>query len=75
MEWFNDPANTQGADFAGDTPGIMVNTATDTPEDGISNQSFGGPGTAFNVSGAVTDPALFSMTLHKEITLGPGIDS
>ena len=43
MEWWNDPANTQGADSPGDTPGFLVNTATDTPEDGTSVQSFGGP--------------------------------
>ena len=73
MEWFNDPANAQGANSPGDTPGIMVNIATDTPQDGISNQSFGGPATAFNVSGAVSDPDLFSMTLDNAVTLGPGI--
>ncbi len=48
MEWFNDPANAQGADSPGDTPGIMVNTATDTPQDGTSVQSFGGPVSPFN---------------------------
>ena len=73
MEWWNDPANAQGAESPGDTPGIMVNIATDTPQDGISNQSFGGPATAFNVSGAINDPALFSMTLDNVVTLGPGI--
>jgi hypothetical protein len=73
MQWFNDPANAQGADTPLDTPGIRVNTATDTPQDGISNQSFGGPGTAFNATGAVSDPALFSMTLFNDLVLGPGI--
>ncbi len=74
MQWFNDPANAQGADSPGDTPGNLVNTATDTPQDGISNQSFGGP-PAFDHSGAlaVPDPALFSMTLSNELVLGPGI--
>ena len=75
MEWWNDPANVQGADSPGDTPGFLVNTATDTPVDGISNQSFGGPATAFNVSGTLTnpDPALFSLTLDNLLVLGPGI--
>jgi hypothetical protein len=73
MEWFNDPANAQGALSPTGTPGIMVNTAIDTPQDGISNQSFGGPGTAFNATGAVSDPALFSMTLFNDLVLGPGI--
>ena len=75
MEWWNDPANTQGADSPGDTPGFLVNTATDTPEDGTSVQSFGGPVPPFNLSGTLTnpDPALFSLTLDNEIVLGPGI--
>jgi hypothetical protein len=73
MQWFNDPANVQGATFAGDTPGILLNTAFDAPVDGTANQSFGGPGTAFNVSGPTFDPANFSMTLDNELVLGPGI--
>jgi hypothetical protein len=73
MSWFNDPANGQGAEFAGDTPGLLLAIATDTPVDGIPNQSFGGPGGPFNVSGAVLDPADFSMTLDNTLVLGPGI--
>jgi hypothetical protein len=73
MEWFNDPANGQGAEFAGDTPGLLLAVATNTPLDGLANQSFGGPGPPFNVSGAVADPSLFSMTLDNELVLGPGI--
>jgi hypothetical protein len=73
MEWFNDPANGQGAEFAGDTPGLLLAAATNTPLDGLANQSFGGPGGPFNVSGAVLDPADFSMTLDNELVLGPGI--
>jgi hypothetical protein len=72
MEWWNDPLNVQGADSAGDTPGLLVNTATHTPVDGTSNQSFGSIA-AFNVTGAVFDPATFSMTLDTELVLGPGI--
>jgi hypothetical protein len=75
MEWWNDPANVQGANTPGDTPGFLVNTATNAPVDGISNQSFGGPGTGFNVSGALAnpDPGDFSMTLDNTLVLGPGI--
>jgi hypothetical protein len=73
MEWWNDPANAQGANTAGDTPGLLVNSATFTPIDGVSLQSFGGPGGPFNVSGAIVDPGLFSMTLDNELVLGPGI--
>jgi hypothetical protein len=73
MAWFNDPANGQGAEFAGDTPGLLLATATNTPVDGLPNQSFGGPGGPFNVSGAVLDPGLFSMTLDNALVLGPGI--
>jgi hypothetical protein len=77
MEWFNDPANTQGAAFPGDTPGNLVATATNAPVDppgGTNNQSFGAQA-EFNQSGplAVPDPALFSMTLSNELVLGPGI--
>jgi hypothetical protein len=73
MAWFNDPANGQGAEFAGDTPGLLLAAATNTPLDGLPNQSFGGPGGPFNVSGAVLDPADFSMTLDNTLVLGPGI--
>jgi hypothetical protein len=70
MRWFNDPNNAQGADTPLDTPGNLINIATDTPADGISNPGFG-----FNDSGvlAVPDPAPFSMTLSNELVLGPGI--
>jgi hypothetical protein len=73
MEWWNDPANGQGAEFAGGTPGLLLATATNVPIDGIANQSFGGPGGPFNVTGAVVDPADFSMTLDNTLVLGPGI--
>jgi hypothetical protein len=73
MEWWNDPANAQGAEFAGDTPGLLVNSASHAPADGTANQSFGGPSSPFNVSGSVLDPANFSMTLDNALVLGPGI--
>src|SRR4030095_1785742 len=72
VAWWNDPANGQGAEFAGDTPGLLLATATDVPVDGLSNQSFGA-GAPFNVTGAVLDPANFSMTLDNALVLGPGI--
>jgi hypothetical protein len=70
MQWFNDAANVQGANFAGDTPGIEVHTFQHGPigtTDGT--QSFS------TDSGIVpfTDPVNFSMTLDNELVLGPGI--
>ena len=55
LNWFDDPANAQGADTATDTPGTLLHTFTDTA----------GPLTdAFSTSqtGTVNDPGLFSMT-------------
>jgi hypothetical protein len=77
MEWFNDPANTQGAAFPGDTPGNLVAIATNAPLNpplGTNNQSFGSQ-PEFNQSGPLTNPDLanFSMTLDNELVLGPGI--
>ena len=69
MEWWNDPANAQGADTPGDNPGIMVATFTDTPTGTTNNQSFSN---RFN-AGAINDPGLFSMTLDNTLVLGPGI--
>jgi hypothetical protein len=70
MEWWNDPANTQGAESPGDTPGFLVFTDSNTPVGPDSNQSF-----SFNSTGALANPdlGLFSMTLDNELTLGPGI--
>jgi hypothetical protein len=76
MEWWNDPANVQGANTPGNTPGNLVfgvfPDGFDDPVDGTNNQSF-----AFN-SGpnqplAIPDPGNFSMTLDNTLVLGPGI--
>ena len=34
MQWFNDPANRQGAEDPIDRPGNLINLASDTPQDG-----------------------------------------
>lgn len=73
MAWWNDPANTQGANTPGDTPGqLAFGPSLFDPVDGTNLQSF-----AFN-SGAnqplgIPDPGLFSMTLDNTLVLGPGI--
>jgi len=62
LGWFNDPTNVQGADFAGDTPGNSIDTFADsavTATDAFSHTN----------AGAVSDPALFSMTLNASGTL------
>jgi hypothetical protein len=65
LSFFDDPSNTQGADFVGDTPGTEVASFSKTATliaDSFS-QSF---------TGAVLDPALFSMTLDAVGTLTAG---
>lgn len=65
LQFANDPANVQGADFAGDVPGSIIDTFSDTAvgaADAFSHSN----------SGAVTDPALFSMTLNASGTLVNG---
>lgn len=62
MRWFNDPQNAQGADTATDTPGTQVHTFTFVAPD--DNESF-----STNANGAISDPALFSMTLQLDFTL------
>jgi hypothetical protein len=65
MNWYNDPANAQGADTAGDTPGTLIDTFTSTAL--IAADSF-----SHNGSGAVADGALFSMTEQATGTLTAG---
>ncbi len=65
LGWYDDPANAQGADFAGDTPGSAVDTFSDTAT-GVAD-SF-----AHNGSGAVSDGALFSMSLDATGSLVAG---
>lgn len=69
MEWFNDPTNEQGAQSPTDTPGIAIDTFSFTPVAAQNPSSFSHNGGPF----AVNDPALFSMTLQFEGTLGEGV--
>jgi hypothetical protein len=66
MNWFNDPANGQGAQTPSDTPGLLVDTFTYTALAGVDS---------FNHDGGpipVNDPGLFSMTLQFSLGLQPG---
>jgi len=65
MNWYNDPANAQGADIATDTPGTLIDTFTSTAL--LAADSF-----SHNGSGAVSDGALFSMTEQAIGTLTAG---
>jgi hypothetical protein len=65
LEWYNDPANTQGADDPTDRPGTLLDTFTHTallPADAFSDAGIFG----------VLDPALFSMTLGIDLSLVDG---
>jgi hypothetical protein len=65
LNWYNDPANTQGAGAAGDTPGSLIDTFTSTAV--LLADSF-----SHNGSGPVSDGALFSMTEQAIGTLTAG---
>lgn len=66
MNWFNDPNNAQGGDAPDDTPGDLIDTFSAT-QTLARSQSF-----AYNNTGSVFDPALFSMTIQTIGTLQPG---
>jgi hypothetical protein len=67
MSWYDDPTNTQGADFAGDHPGNL-----------LTSFAFAAPTnlpTSFSTNGgpfAVSDLALFSMSEEFAFTLAAG---
>lgn len=65
LNWYNDPANAQGADTAGDTPGALIDTFTSTAL--VAADSF-----SHNGAGVVSDGALFSMTEQATGTLTAG---
>jgi len=65
LGWFNDPANVQGADFAGDTPGTQLDLFTSTAV--ALADSF-----SHNNTGPVSDTGPFSMTLDAFGTLTAG---
>jgi hypothetical protein len=65
QEWFDDPANVQGAVTAFDTPGTMLGTFTSLGTDPL--HSF-----ATDQTGSVSDSGPFSMTIWATATLTPG---
>ena len=65
LNWYNDPANAQGADTAGDTPGSLIDTFT-------SSAIFAADSFSHNGAGTVSDGALFSMTEQATGTLTAG---
>lgn len=69
MQWFNDPANAQGAESPTDTPGLLLDTFLFTPLAAQNPSSFSHNGGPF----AVNDPGLFSMTLAFSGTLAEGV--
>ncbi len=65
LEWFDDPANAQGADNAFDAPGTMLDSFTSTGTDPLHSFSF-------DDTGAVSDSAPFSMTIWAQATMTSG---
>ena len=65
LNWFDDPANAQGADSATDTPGTLIDTFTKDAL--LAADSF-----SHNGAGSITDAALFSMTEQAIGTLAAG---
>ena len=65
LEWFDDPANGQGADNAFDAPGTLLGSFSSTGSGPL--KSF-----AFDDSGAVDDSGPFSMTLWAQATMTSG---
>jgi hypothetical protein len=63
--WFDDPANAQGAETVGDTPGTAVDTFTATAV--ARADSF-----SHSETNPVNDPDLFSMTLNASGVLVNG---
>jgi hypothetical protein len=65
LSWWDDPDNVQGAGFAGDTPGDLVDSFAHTAT---------GPADAFSHSsnGTVSDAGAFSMTLDAKGVLAAG---
>jgi hypothetical protein len=63
--WFDDPANAQGAETVGDTPGTAVDTFT-------ANALARADSFSHSEINPVNDPGLFSMTLNASGTLVNG---
>lgn len=66
LTWWNDPANSQGAETPTDLPGTLISSFSDLAGPGTDSFSHN--------SGAVPvlDPALFSMTLGFDLSLIDG---
>jgi hypothetical protein len=65
MNWFDDPANVQGADGTGNTPGTLIGTFTNTATAIVQ-------GFSYSNAVPITDRSLFSMTVQSIYTLQPG---
>ena len=65
LRWFDDPANTQGANTAFDTPGTLLGTFFSAGTN--PSQSF-----STDQSGPVSDSSPFSMTIWAQANLTPG---
>jgi hypothetical protein len=65
LKWFDDPANTQGADNAFDAPGNLLGTFTSAGTNPLLSFST-------DQTGAASDTGPFSMTLWAQATLTPG---
>lgn len=64
LNWFDDPANGQGADDPTDTPGNLIDSFTHAATLFVDSFSHNG-------TGAVSDPGPFSMTEQAIFTLTP----
>jgi len=69
LQWYNDPANAQGAQSPGDTPGDLIDSFAFDPTGAQNPVSFSHVGGPF----AVNDPGLFSMTLQFSGVLDEGV--
>jgi hypothetical protein len=65
LEWFDDPANVQGANNALDAPGDLLGSFTSLGTDPLHSFST-------DQTGTVSDSGPFSMTIWAQATLTPG---
>ena len=65
LNWWDDPANAQGASSVTDTPGALIDTFSNTALDVVQGFSHSG-------AGLVSDSGPFSMTEQAIYTLQPG---
>ena len=72
LEWYNDPANAQGAETPADRPGNLLNAATDMAFGPVDSFSFNFPGGPGFLPLAIPDLGMYSMTLAFDIDLVGG---